>query len=509
MPTTATTSLATDQPAAVHRLRPGTAALGAALLGFFVITLDALVVSVALPSIRDSLGGGITGLQWVVDGYTLMFAALLLSAGSLTDRLGARRTFGTGLALFAIASAACGLAPNLGVLVIARLVQGAGAAVIVPSSLALIREAFPDAGKRAKAISLWALGGSAGSAAGPVAGGFLSQVEWRLIFFVNLPVGVIALFLLARTKRSQRQTRAGFDWTGQLSAVVAMGALTFAAIETGAVGITAPHVLFSYALAVLAAVVFVVAQARGKHPMVPLSLLGSRTMALAAGIGFALNVGFYGMIFLLSLYLQQAKGMTALATGLAFVPMTLLTAFVSPTAAWFAARFGPRMPVIAGQAAMIVGLVLLALVPASAPTWLLIVLMVPVGAGGSLAVPALTSLLLDQVPAERAGTASGVLNTSRQVGGALAVAVFGALVADRAQFTEGLHTSLAIAAAVVLITTAVSFLLRPLAAQDMANRPSTAVRPPSQGPGPASPAAGAEPWPRTVRARRTRQEEHR
>lgn len=460
MSTTATTSPATDRAARGPRRRPGAAALGAALLGFFVITLDALVVNVALPSIRESLGGGITGLQWVVDGYTLMFAALLLSAGSLTDRLGARRTFGTGMTLFALASVACGLAPNLGVLIVARLVQGAGAAVIVPSSLALIREAFPDAGKRARAISLWALGGSVGSAAGPVAGGFLSQIEWRLIFFINLPVGVIALLLLAHTKISQRRKQAGFDWTGQLSAVVAMGALTFAAIETGAAGFTAPYVLSSYALAVLAAVVFVMAQARGKHPMVPLSLLRSRTMALASGIGFALNVGFYGMIFLLSLYLQQAKGMTALATGLAFVPMTVLTAFVSPTAAWFTARFGPRMPVIAGQTTMVVGLALLALVPASAPTWLLIVLMVPVGAGGSLAVPALTSLLLDRVPAERAGTASGVLNTSRQVGGALAVAVFGALVADRARFTEGLHTSLAVAAAAVLITTAASFLLK-------------------------------------------------
>ncbi|MEU4025758.1 MFS transporter [Streptomyces anulatus] len=466
MPTTATTQLGADQNTAPRR-RPGGAALGAALLGFFVITLDALVVNVALPSIRDSLGGGITGLQWVVDGYTLMFAALLLSAGSLTDRLGARRTFGTGMAVFAVASAACALAPNLGLLVGARLVQGAGAAVIVPSSLALIREAFPDPGKRAKAISLWALGGSAGSAAGPVAGGFLSQIDWRLIFFINLPVGVIALLLLARTRPSPRSKQAGFDWTGQLSAVVAMGSLTFAAIETGADGFTAPHVLFSYAFAVLAAVVFVLAQARGKNPMVPLALLRSRTMALASGIGFALNVGFYGMIFLLSLYLQQAKGMTALATGLAFVPMTVFTAFVSPTAAWFAARFGPRMPVITGQAAMVVGLVLLAVVPSSAPTWLLIVLMVPVGAGGSLAVPALTSLLLDYVPAERAGTASGVLNTSRQVGGALAVAVFGALVADRARFTEGLHTSLAIAALAVLITTAASFLLRPPTAPDM------------------------------------------
>ncbi|WP_377267782.1 MFS transporter [Peterkaempfera sp. SMS 1(5)a] len=460
----ATAAPAPDAPAP---RRPGaSAALGAALLGFFVITLDALVVNVALPSIRSSLGGDIKGLQWVVDGYTLLFAALLLSAGSLTDRLGARRTFVVGLAVFVAASAACGPAPDLGVLVVARLVQGGGAAVIVPSSLALIREAFPDAGSRAKAISVWALGGSAGSAAGPVAGGFLSQIDWRLIFFVNLPVGLIALALLARTPRSPRpprSPRAPFDWTGQLSAVAAMGALTFAAIEAGADGFTAPAVVVAFVVVVVAAVVFVVSQARGRHPMVGPALLRERTMVVSAAIGFALNVGFYGMIFLLSLYLQQAQGMSALATGLTFVPMTVLTAFVSPTAAWFAARFGARMPVITGQVAMTAGLVLLAFVPTSAPTWLLIAAMVPVGAGGSLAVPALTSLLLDHVPAGQAGTASGVLNTSRQVGGALAVAIFGALIADRGHLAAGLETSLLIAAAAVLLTTAVSFLLRPTA----------------------------------------------
>ncbi|MFD6277208.1 MFS transporter [Streptomyces sp. NPDC060209] len=464
MPTpTDTTVLVADQATAAPRLDGAGVALGAALLGFFVITLDALVVNVALPSIRGSLGGGITGLQWVIDGYTLMFAALLLSAGSLTDRLGARRTFGVGLALFVAASAVCGLAPNLGMLVGARLVQGAGAAVIVPSSLALIREAFPDAGRRARAISIWALGGSVGSAAGPVAGGFLSQVDWRLIFFVNLPVGVLALFLLLRAQRSPRSEKAPFDWPGQLSAVVAMAALTFAAIEVGSAGFGAPQVLGSFLLAVGAVAVFVGAQARGRHPMVGLALLRDRTMVLSSAIGFALNVGFYGMIFLLSLYLQQAKGMSALATGLAFVPMTLLTASVSPTAAWFAARFGARMPVITGQVAMAAGLVLLALVPASAPTWLLIAAMIPVGAGGSLAVPALTSLLLDHVAPGRAGTATGVLNTSRQVGGALAVAVFGALIAEPGHLSGGLEASLLIAAAAVLCTTAASFLLRPVA----------------------------------------------
>ncbi|MFJ3307546.1 MFS transporter [Streptomyces sp. NPDC086549] len=261
-----------------------------------------------------------------------MFAALLLSAGAVTDKVGARRAFGAGLAVFVAASAVCGLAPNLGMLVAARLVQGAGAAVVVPASLALIREAYPDSVRRARAVSFWAMSGSVGAAAGPVAGGLLSQVSWRLIFFVNLPVGLAALLLLARTARSPRRT-APFDWAGQIAAVVAMGALTYGAIEAGAVGFLEPRVLVAFTLAVVAGPVFLATQARSKHPMVPPALLRSRTMGVAATAGFAINVGFYGMVFLLSLYLQQSRGLSAPATGLAFVPMTVLTAFISPASA--------------------------------------------------------------------------------------------------------------------------------------------------------------------------------
>lgn len=436
------------------------AAMAAALLGIAVMTLDALIVNVALPAIGRDFGDGMTGLQWVVDGYTLMFAALLLSAGSVTDRVGARRAFGVGLAVFVTASAACGLAPNLGVLVAARLVQGSGAAMIAPASLALIREAFPDSARRARAISIWAAASSVGAAAGPVAGGLLSQVSWRMIFFVNLPMGLVALLLLTRTARSPRRP-APFDWTGQIAAVAAMGALAYGAIEAGAAGFGAPRVQAAFGLAVAAAAVFLAGQARGAHPMVPLTLLRSRAMSVAATVGFAINVGFYGMVFLLSLYLQESRGLSAPAAGLAFVPMTVLTAFISPTSPWFAAKFGARMPVVTGQLVMAAGLAILSLAPASTPTWALVALMVPVGAGGSLALPSVTALLLDRVPAERAGTAGGVLNASRQLGGALAVAAFGALVTHAAGFHDGLRVSLLLAALLVLLATTANLLLQP------------------------------------------------
>ncbi|MHA5053221.1 MFS transporter [Streptomyces sp. SD15] len=434
-------------------------ALAAILLGFFTIMVDAMIVNVALPSIGRGFGSGMTGLQWVVDGYTLAFAAFLLSAGAISDRIGARQAFAVGLGLFVVASAVCGLAPNLGVLVAARLVQGVGAAMVVPSSLALLREAFPDPAARAKAIALWGVSGSVGAAAGPVAGGLLTVIDWRMIFFVNLPVGAVALALLQRAPRSPRR-EAPFDWTGQVAAVAAMGALTYAVIEVGADGFGAVRVLVAFAVAVVAAVVYLVAQARGRHPMTPLPLLRSRTMSLSVAIGFALNVGFYGMIFLLGLYLQQVHGLSALATGVAFLPMTVLTSFMGPVAARLATRFGARMAVITGQCLMAVGLLAMVAVPGGAPVWLSVVLMVPVGAGGAMAVTALTALLLEKVPAERAGVASGVLNAARQLGGALAVAVFGALIADRAGFVSGLHTSLLIAAATVAVSVIATVLLR-------------------------------------------------
>ncbi|MER5805408.1 MFS transporter [Streptomyces mirabilis] len=434
-------------------------ALAAVLLGFFTIMVDAMIVNVALPSIGRGFGSGMTGLQWVVDGYTLAFAAFLLSAGAVSDRIGARQAFGCGLGLFVAASAVCAMAPTLGVLVAARLVQGAGAALVVPSSLSLLRETFPDPTARAKAIALWGVGGSVGAAAGPVAGGLLTLIDWRMIFFVNLPVGALALALLRRARRSPRQ-EVPFDWTGQVAAVAAMGALTYAVIEAGADGFGTARVLVAFAVAVVAAAVYLVAQARGRHPMTPLPLLRSRTMSLAVAIGFALNVAFYGMIFLLGLNLQQVHGLSALATGVAFLPMTVLTSFMGPVAARLASRLGAQMPVVIGQSLMAAGLLAMVAVPASAAVWLTVVLMVPVGACGAMAVTALTALLLEKVPAEQAGVASGVLNAARHLGGALAVAVFGALVADRTAFVSGLHTSLLIAAATVAVSVVATVLLR-------------------------------------------------
>jgi DHA2 family methylenomycin A resistance protein-like MFS transporter len=435
--------------------------LTAALLGFFVIALDASAVNVALPGIGRALGGSTAGLQWIVDPYTLMFAALLLSAGALSDRLGANRVFVAGLAVFTAASAACGFAPALGPLIGARLVQGSAAAIMLPSSLALVRQAFPDAVRRGRAIALWTAGGAVSTAAGPVIGGVLtSSLGWRMIFFLNLPVGLITLAVLARVPGSPRRA-ARLDPLGQFTAMVALGALTFGVIQGGASGFGSPVAVASLLVALLAMVAFVAAEARAADPMVPLSLLRSRTAVICLATGFTINAAFYGVVFVLSLFFQQVLGQSAVVAGLMFLPMTALIAGANVSSARAATRFGYRMPVTVGQLVCALGLLALLGIGIDAETSRvqLAVLLIPLGIGLGFAIPSLTAAMLSAIPSERAGLAGGVLNAGRQTGGALAVAAFGALVSQRASFVSGLRLSLLLAAILLLVTASAALAL--------------------------------------------------
>ncbi|MDO0929407.1 MFS transporter [Streptomyces sp. TG1A-8] len=424
-----------------------TAALTAAVLGFFVITLDVSGVNVALPAMGDDLGGSLSGLQWVADSYTLMFAALMLSAGALSDAVGARRAYGWGLAVFTLASLACGVAPTLGTLTAARVVQGSAAAVMVPTSLALIRQAFPDPEARARGIALWTVGGAVAIAAGPVLGGLLTtEWSWRVVFCLNVPAGLAGFLTLMRAARSPRHP-AVFDPPGQLTAVLALAALTFAVIEGGHHGLT-PTVLAAAGVAVLAGAGFVAVEARRPTPMLPLELFRQRGVTVPVIAGFACNAAFYGGVFVLSLFFQEQRGQSAFSAGLMFVPMAVITAnfnYLSPRAV---SRYGPRAVVVAGLLVGTVGCCGLAAVDSGTPWWLIALPMIPLGIGGSLAMPALTSLMLDSVAAERAGTAAALLNTSRQTGGALSIAVFGALLAG--DFAPGMRESLLLAAALLV-----------------------------------------------------------
>jgi MFS transporter, DHA2 family, methylenomycin A resistance protein len=435
------------------------AALMVAMLGFAVVALDAQITNVALPAIREHLGGGLSGLQWVVTGYTLMFSALLLFGGSVADRVGSKSSYRAGMAVFVLASLLCGLAPSLPVLIEARLVQGIGAALVTPTSLSLIREAFEDAQERAKAIALWAVGGSVAAAAGPLLGGLLVQADWRLIFFINVPIGAVALAALTRAAASPRRP-ARFDVPGQVVAVLALGGLTYGCIEGGSTGFGTAPVIAAFVVAVAAFAAFLAVQARSSHPMVPLVLFRSRPVAVTLAVAFLTMAGFYGMVFLQSLYFQQQRGHSALITGLLFLPMTALVAVLSYLAPRIAGGFGRLMPIVTGQLSMAGGLLVLALLPANAPVLLVALVMVFVGGGGGLTVPPIAALIFDSAPAALAGTASGVLNTFRQLGGSLGVAVFGAVVDASASFTDGLRADFTATAVLIGIAALLSLALR-------------------------------------------------
>jgi MFS transporter, DHA2 family, methylenomycin A resistance protein len=439
-----------------------TPALVVAMLGFFVVALDAQIVNVALPTIRHHLGGGLSGLQWIVTGYTLMFSALLLFGGTMSDRIGARRAYGAGMVLFIAASLSCGLAPTLPVLVTGRIVQGFGAAMITPTSLALIREAYADDVARGRAIAHWALGGSVAAAAGPVAGGLLTQVDWRLIFDFNVPVGAVALIVLSRVSESPRRPRP-FDWFGQTAAVAALAGLTFAIIEGADLGYGAPQVLAATGIAEVAAIGFVTAQAEGRYPMVPLELFRSRTVVIGLGTAFVTMAAFYGVVFIQSLYFQQQRSQTALITGLLFLPMTGAVAALNPFVARVMQRIGLLPATLVGIAVMAAGLIGLGLLPLAAPVWVVALAMVPVGVGGSFTVPPLTALIMGAIPAERAGTAGGVLNTARQMGGSVGVATFGAVLATQSRFITGLRLDVGVTAVLLILLGFGTLRLRPSA----------------------------------------------
>ncbi len=296
--------------------------IAATALGFVLVQLDVSIVNVALPTMGRELHSGVAALQWVVDAYTVTFAALLLSGGALGDRIGARRAYVGGFVVFVCASIACGFASTAGMLIVARVVQGAGAALLIPSSLALINHAYGnDSGERAKAVGLWTAAGSVALAAGPIAGGALIEsIGWRSIFFVNVPLGAIGLWLTWRWVTETPPGKRTFDFPGQVLAVIALGLAIADVIAAGATGWKAPFVVWGFAAAIVFGAAFIFTEARSRAPMLPLDLFRRPGFSAPAIVGFAINLTLYGQIFVLSLFWQRTQGYGPLQTGLAFLP---------------------------------------------------------------------------------------------------------------------------------------------------------------------------------------------
>lgn len=418
-------------------------------IGFALVQLDVSIVNVALVSIGADLRTGIAGLQWVVDAYAVAFAALLLSAGSLGDRVGARKALIAGFALFGAASLGCGLAPDAPTLIIARVAQGAAAALLVPCSLALLNHASQrDTAARARAIGWWTAAGSVSLSAGPVLGGMLvSTLGWRSIFLINLPIAATGIWLARRFLAESTPRPAGFDPAGQVLGTLALAALIGAVIEAGSATGAGALPFAGLAIAAVAGAAFLLAEARVRQPMLPLGFFRHPSFGLAILVGFLINFTLYGVIFALGLYLQQVRGWSPVDSGIAFMPFAVTLLASNLAAGWIVGRIGTRAPMAAGLAIGAVGYWLLCRLDGTTPYVSMLPGLVAIPLGIGLAVPAMTTSLLATVPRARGGIASGVLNAVRQTGGAIGVALFGSFMA--ASQMRGVDMALTISATVL------------------------------------------------------------
>jgi len=425
----------------------------ASALGLVIVLLDVSVVNVALDAVRHQFATDVSGLQWVINAYTLVFAALLLTSGALGDRLGAWRVFLVGFVVFTLASAACGWSSSLLALIAARLLQGLGAALLVPNSLAMLQHAFPDREQRNRAVGWWGGMGAVSLAAGPVLGGLLvTHLGWRSIFLINLPIGLLGICLTLRHAARVAGHQRTIDWTGQGAAILALAALTWALTEAARLGWTHVRVLGSATLAFIALAVFIGIESRIRAPMLPLELFRRPTFVIASAAGVVVNFAYYGLIFVFSLFFQIQQHLSPQMTGLAFLPMTVVLIAVNVLAGRLIARVGPRMLMVLGLLLAASGYLLLMPVSIGGSYGYLVLPMLMAASGIALMVPTMTNITLSSVDASRAGVASGVLNSARQVGGMLGVAVFGYLVRDTAPtpFMHGMHLSIGLAVALLL-----------------------------------------------------------
>jgi EmrB/QacA subfamily drug resistance transporter len=399
-------------------------------MSLVIVGLDNTIVNVALPSIQRELHASVSGLQWTVDAYVLVLASFLMLSGSTADRLGRRRTFQTGLALFTLGSLLCSLAPSLGWLIAFRMLQAIGGSMLNPVAMSIIVNTFTDTAERARAIGIW--GGTVGVslALGPVVGGALiASVGWRGIFWVNIPVGVAAIILTALFVPESRAPRARrLDPVGQVLVIVTLASLIYAIIEGPGSGWSSAKILGIFALAAVALAALIMYEPRRREPLLDLRFFRSAPFSGATVVAIAAFAALAGFLFLNTLYLQDVRGFSALHAGLLTLPLAVATAFFGPISGRMIGRHGPRLPLlIAGVAMTAAGVLLTGLTNGTSVAWLLLSYVV-FGLGFGMVNAPITNTAVSGMPRDQAGVAAAVASTSRQIGQSLGVAVVGSAV---------------------------------------------------------------------------------
>jgi len=398
----------------------------------FIAGIDATIVNVALPSIQQDLHAPVSGLQWVVDAYTVVIASLLILSGSVADRFGRRRVFQIGLAAFTLGSLLCSLAPGLGWLVAFRMLQAVGGSMMNPVAVSIITNTFTDPRERARAIGIWGAVFGLSIAAGPVCGGLLvATVGWRGIFWVNVPIGVAAIVLTALFVPESRAGRARrLDPVGEVLVVALLASLTYAIIEAPRAGWLSPEIVALFALAAAALAGLVIYEPRRAEPLLDLRFFGSVPFTGATLIAVSAFASLGGFLFLNTLYLQEVRGLTALHAGLFTLPLALMTLIFAPLSGRMIGHRGPRLPLVVAGAGMTAGALLLTGLRPGTPVGLLLAGYVILGIGFGMVNAPITTTAVAGMPLAQAGVAAGIASTSRQVGTSLGVAVTGSVLAS-------------------------------------------------------------------------------
>lgn len=398
-------------------------------LGFVLVQLDVSIVNVGLNALSSAYGASVADLEWVINSYSLMFAALLISSGSLSDRFGAKNVFLFGVLIFIFSSLVCALSPTLIVLQVFRAIQGIGAALLVPTSMTLLGNYYSDQHTRAKAISLWAASGSMALAAGPIIGGVLiDHFGWRSIFLINIPVGLISMAITIKYAPKSETRENNLNIPGQVLVFLALGLLTFSLTESGKEGWQSISTIGTLIVGIIAAITFNKKDKKASNPVIPEDIRHNITIISSALIGFICNLIFYGSVFTLSLYFQKQMGMSSEKTGMTFLPMMVCVAISTYFSGSLGKKISVKMVVTVGGISCFTGFGLLSMIEASWSIWRMIAPMILIGVGTSLVVPGLAGLIMSEAKLKDSGSASAIFSCARQMGGVMGVGLFGSVL---------------------------------------------------------------------------------